>query len=193
MFHSLLSISSFIFFNVLFMLSFSFKTKLCFVSVLCFFYMFPFYVSFLCFPFCVWLKLLYGFLLCFCNVWYVDLICFLLCKQCLRFVLQPCFCLIMGYVLCWILICCLLCFCSRICQLSRLLSWYVCNWCPKFVGDTCFTHVSTTSIVQSKKTSWTHNYREIKEIALATGFSQLRIRASKIFRPPVPWCKFSAQ
>ena len=64
---------------------------------------------------------------------------------------------------------------------------------PSLSGTHVFPHANTTSIAQSKKTSGTHTDREIKEIALATGFSQPGIRASKTFRPPVPWCKFSAQ
>ena len=70
--------------------------------------------------------------------------------------------------------------------------------CLQLVSQACrrhmFSPMSTQLVLCKARKHLGHIITgKLKRLLWPPGFSQLRIRASKIFRPPVPWCKFSAQ
>ena len=164
-------------FYVLLMLRFCLNYELCCVLVLC-----VCYVSVLClflfFLFCFWLNLVYV-LFFYVSVMCVMLVCFLLCFL-LSFhsVLQSFFCsicIVLNSDLFSSVF--LLGFCLYVLWQHQICSSFVqfSNLPSQLASE--LGSLQLVSQVCRGKTSWTN-----------TGQFQFRIRASKILRPPVPWC-----
>ena len=85
------------------------------------------------------------------------------------------------YVLCWILICFLLCFCwVSVYMFCGSTKFALPFGNPSNLPSQLASELGSLQLVSQVcrgKTSWTN-----------TGQFQFRIRASKILRPPVPWC-----
>ena len=167
----------YVLFYVLLMLRFCLNSELCCVLVLCFCY-----VSVLClfllFPLCFWLNLVYV-LFFYVSVMCVMLVCFLLCFL-LSFhsVLQSFFCsicIVLNSDLFSSVF--LLGFCLYVLWQHQICSSFVqfSNLPSQLASE--LGSLQLVSQVCRGKTSWTN-----------TGQFQFRIRASKILRPPVPWC-----